>query len=68
MEGTMVGILVGTADTEGASLSARDGHSDFDGDPVGKILGSVEVVGRLEGRPDGSKAGDIDGWSVWEGL
>jgi len=60
----MVGILVGTADTEGASLSARDGHSDFDGDPVGKILGRVEVVG----RPDGSKVGDIDGWSVWEGL
>ena len=63
MEGTSVGI----ADTEGASLSALDGRPDFDGIPVGKILGSAAMVGRLEGTPEGNEVTVVDGRPDCEG-
>ena len=49
-EGTGVVLIVGITELEGASLLACDGQLDFDGATVGKRLGSVERVGRLEGK------------------
>ena len=49
-EGTEVGLIVGITELEGTSLLACDGQLDFDGATVGKRLGSVERVERLEGK------------------
>ncbi len=65
--GFVEGTLVGIADAEGASLSVLDGRPDFDGYPVGKMLGSDAMVGRLEGTPEGNEVTVIDGRPDCEG-
>ena len=59
-EGTEVGLIVGITELEGTSLLACDGQLDFDGATVGNRLGSVERVGRLEGK--------LVGRTYWDGV
>ena len=57
----MEGKSVGIADIEGAALLAVEGRPDFDGAPVGNILGKLEIVGRLEGNLEGKGVTFVDG-------
>lgn len=62
----MEGTSDGAVDADGAALLAMEGRPDFDGAPVGNMVGNFESVGRLEGKFDGKEV--VDGCPDWEGA